>query len=84
MHDDHDFVARLLGVTRCALALGELGLARQLAEGVEPTVPLYALLLASAGAQLAEAQGESARGRTVRTCGEGWRGFGAGLGRPTH
>ena len=37
-----NFVARLPGLTRCALAIGGLDLARQLAEGVEPTVPLYA------------------------------------------
>ena len=79
-HADHDFVARLPGLTRGALAIAELVLARQLAEGVEPTLPLYAHSLASARAQLAEAQGEHARAADLfADAAEGWRGFGAGL-----
>jgi tetratricopeptide (TPR) repeat protein len=60
LHEDHEFVDRLPGLTRCALALGERELARQLAEGVEPIAPPDVHSLASVGAQLAEARGEHA------------------------
>ncbi len=78
LHGDHDFAARLPGLQRWALALGEPHLARQLAEGVKPVDPLYIHSLASSEAQLAEADGEHVQAATLFSeAAEAWRDFGA-------
>ena len=80
LHSDHDFVARLPGLLRCVLELGDLDLATQLLEGVDPIGPLYVNSLASARAELAQARGEyTSAADLFAGAADGWRRFGSGF-----
>jgi len=75
--DDPNFVANLPEVLRCALALGDVGLAGRLADRVRPRTPLADHASCAARAQLAEAAGELAHAATLYAEAAGrWQEFG--------
>jgi tetratricopeptide (TPR) repeat protein len=62
---------------RCALAVGEITLARRLVAGIEPLTPNHEHALCSARAQLAEAAGDHSEAAVLYAESvERWRGFG--------
>jgi hypothetical protein len=71
------YAESLPAVVRTALALGDPGLAARLVDGVEPVSPLFEHALATAGAQLAEADGEHAEAVALyAAAAERWGRFG--------
>jgi class 3 adenylate cyclase/tetratricopeptide (TPR) repeat protein len=58
IHADINIATHLSELTRCALAVGDVGLARRFAADVEPLTPVHQYSISSARAQLAEAAGE--------------------------
>ena len=75
--DDPYYAAQLPELVRCALALGDPGLASRLVAGVEPRTPLQQHALAACRAALAEAAGDRATAVTAYAdAATQWRRFG--------
>jgi tetratricopeptide (TPR) repeat protein len=73
-----DYGSVLPSVVRAALALGDSPLAQRLASGIQATTPLHEHALASAQAQLTEADGDHAFAAILyHEAAERWRGFGS-------
>ena len=65
LRDDHDYVARLPGLVREAISMGDVELARRLAANVQPKNPLYERSIREVKAELAEANGDVAGAATL-------------------
>jgi class 3 adenylate cyclase/tetratricopeptide (TPR) repeat protein len=72
------YAQRLPGLVRDAVALGDVDLAKRLAEGVRPLYRLHRLALEAAAAAIAEAEGDLARAATLyRELAAGWHSYGS-------
>jgi class 3 adenylate cyclase/tetratricopeptide (TPR) repeat protein len=75
--DDPYYAAQLPELVRCALALGDPGLASRLVAGVEPRTPLQQHALGACSAALAEAAGDHAAAAVAYAeAARRWRQFG--------